>query len=299
MSKKHLITASAEDSRNLLLLLSQRLGWSAAQAAKAVREGAVWVDGRRVTPADHSVAIGARLTVFAAVEPTPVAPTQVRVVYEDRELLVVCKPAGLLCQPGRRGGPSLLTQLPGPLWLPHRLDGDTSGLTMLAKSAEACARLGQALRDGQIERHYLARVTGVPPERGRIELRIGKRAEPGSHLGSPRMITYPAQSQLGDAAESHFERRDTLNGPTGSQSLLLVRLATGRTHQVRVHLAALGHPIVGDKLYGGSPFARLGLHAATLVLVHPRTGQRLLLESELPENVWPRALPIATENVAL
>ena len=137
---------------------------------------------------------------------------------------------------------------------------------MLAKSAEACARLGQALRDGQIERHYLARVTGVPPERGRIELRIGKRAEPGSHLGSPRMITYPAQSQLGDAAESHFERRDTLNGPTGSQSLLLVRLATGRTHQV---------------------------------LLHPRTGQRLLLESELPENFWPRAMPIATENVVL
>lgn len=302
MSKKHLITASAEDPRNLLLLLSQRLGWSAAQAAKAVREGAVWVDGRRVTPAVHSVVTGARLTVFADHDPAPVAVPQVRVVYEDRELLVVCKPAGLLCQPGRRGGPSLLTVLPGPLWLPHRLDGDTSGLTMLAKSAEACARLGQALRDGQIERHYLARVTGVPPERGRIELRIGKRAGPaspsGSHSSSPRMITYPAQSQLGVSAESQFERRDTLTGPTGSQSLLLVRLATGRTHQVRVHLAALGHPIVGDKLYGGSPFARLGLHAATLVLVHPRTGQRLLLESELPENFWPRPLPIATELVA-
>lgn len=285
MSKKHLITAAAGDPRDVVALLQARLGMKPARAQQAVREGAVWVDGKRASPSLCSVIAGQRVTVFVDEEAPPAAAPQV--IYEDRELLIVDKPAGLLCQPGRRGGPSLLTILPGPLWLPHRLDGDTSGLTLLARSAEVCARLSQSLVAGQVERRYLARVRGLPAPKGRIGLRIGKSAGPGVQ----KMRAYPATASEGDAAQSDFLRLDIFDGVNGPESLLLVRLETGRTHQVRVHLAASGHPIVGDKLYGGPPWLRLGLHATRLVLPHPRTGHELTLTAEPPPEFWPRAAP--------
>lgn len=283
MSKKHLMTAAAADPRDLVALLQTRLGMQQEQAAQAVREGAVWIDGKRASPSLRSVLAGQRVTVFVDEESSQAAVPQV--IYEDRELLVVDKPAGLLCQPGRRGGPSLLTMLPGPLWLPHRLDGDTSGLTLLARSAVVCARLSQALAWGQIERRYLARVSGLPAPSGRIELRIGKSAGPGAQ----KMRTYPATASEGDPARSDFIRLDMLDGERGPESLLLVRLETGRTHQVRVHLAASGHPIVGDKLYGGLPGPRLGLHATRLQLSHPRTGAVLTFTAGPPPGFWHRA----------
>ena len=292
MSKKHLITAAASDPRALLALLRARLGVSEAEARRAVREGSVWIDGRRAGPTVNTVSAGQKVTVFVAETSSPNPRPQV--VYEDHDLLVVNKPAGLLCQPGRRGGPSLLTMLPGPLWLPHRLDGETSGLTMLARSAEVCARLGQALVEGRIERRYLARVVGVPEASGRIDLRIGKSAG----QGAPRMRAYPTESTVGDSAVSHFWCLDTLHPACGAQSLVLVRLETGRTHQVRVHMMASGHPIVGDLLYGGPPFERLALHATALDLVHPRTGKRLTLVAALPSGFWPQPVPDWTQSIA-
>ncbi len=292
MSKKHLITAAASDPRALLALLRARLGVSDAEARRAVREGSVWIDGRRAGPTVNTVSAGQKVTVFVAETASPTPSPQV--VYEDRDLLVVNKPAGLLCQPGRRGGPSLLTMLPGPLWLPHRLDGETSGLTMLARSAEVCARLGQALVEGRIERRYLARVVGVPAASGRIDLRIGKSAG----QGAPMMRAYPTASTLGDSAVSHFWRLDTLRTAPFAQSLVLVRLETWRTHQVRVHMMASGHPIVGDTLYGGPPFERLTLHATALDLFQPRTGKRLTLAAELPSECWPQPVPNWTEFIA-
>jgi len=292
VSKKHLITAAASDPRTLLALLGARLGVSETEARRAVREGSVWIDGRRAGPTVNTVSAGQKVTVFVA--ETSSAIPRPQVVYEDRDLLVVNKPAGLLCQPGRRGGPSLLTMLPGPLWLPHRLDGETSGLTMLARSAEVCARLGQALVEGRIERRYVARVVGVPAASGRIDLRIGKSVG----LGAKMMRAHPTASMVGDSAVSHFWCLDTLHTARGAQSLVLVRLETGRTHQVRVHMMASGHPIVGDMLYGGPPFERLALHATELDLVHPRTGKRLTLVAALPSEFWPQPVPDWTQSIA-
>ncbi len=275
------MTVAHDDPRGLLALLTGRLGLSLSLAQQLVAEGSVFVDGRRATQAQAEVAAGQRLLVYVKDSPQPtLAP---RIVYEDPDLLVVDKPAGLPCQPGRRGGASLLTVLPSPLWLPHRLDAETSGLSMLARSAEVCAKLGQALLQHRVTRTYAARVSGRTGERGQIDLRIGKAAGPAL----VKMRTYPADSPQGDPARTLFVRRAVFAAASGPESLLWLRLATGRTHQIRVHLAALGHPVVGDLLYGGQQAERLMLHAVELSLPHPRTGRRLTLSAALPPALWP------------
>ena len=120
MSKKHLITVAHDDPRGLVALLVDRLGFAPSLAQRVVAEGAVFVDGRRASSDQREVTPGQKIQVF--VEDTPQRTWAPQVVYEDRDLLIVDKPAGLPCQPGRRGGASLLTVIPGPLWLPHRLD---------------------------------------------------------------------------------------------------------------------------------------------------------------------------------
>lgn len=274
-----------DDPTELSELLVARLLISAHEARRLHQQGSVWIDGKRALPTQRTVLIGQRLTVFVSDSPSRLPPPQT--VYEDRDLIVVDKPAGLPCQPGRQGGPSLLTVLRGPLWLPHRLDAETSGLTMLARSAESCARLSAQLVAGQISRRYLAKVVGIPTERGHITLRIGKAH--GS--GPPKMRTYPVRASEGDAAETRFVRLATRQAAHGSESLLLVELQTGRTHQVRVHLAAIGHPLVGDSLYGGPSQDRLCLHAAFLSLRQPISGQALTLSAALPVEVWPEKVP--------
>lgn len=284
VSRKQIFTVASADPRGLLALLSDRLGLSLAAAQQAVVEGSVFVDGRRVNKTPPEVLPGQKVQVFVPDE--PLVPKSPRIVFEDADLLVVDKPAGLLCQPGRRGGPSLLTLLPGPLWLPHRLDADTSGLTMLARSAAVCARLGQALAADRVTRTYAARACGLVPERGQVALRIGKAAGPAV----VKMRTYPPQSTQGDPALTSFVRRAVSDSSQGADSLVWLRLSTGRTHQVRVHLAGIGHPIVGDSLYGGRQASRLLLHAVELSFSHPRTGQLVKLASPLPAEFWP--LPV-------
>ncbi|MBL8632278.1 MAG: RluA family pseudouridine synthase [Myxococcales bacterium] len=281
MAKKQVFTVAVDDPRELVSLLASRLLLSLDVARRLHQQGSVWIDGKRAQPAQYMVSIGQRLTVFVP-DPQPALPSP-RVVYEDRALLVVDKPAGLPCQPGRQGGPSLLTVLGGSLWLPHRLDAETSGLTMLARSSESCARLSAQLSSGQIKRRYLAKVVGIPTERGLITLRIGRAH--GS--GPPKMRAYPAHASEGDSAETRFVRLATRQAAHGPESLLLVELQTGRTHQVRVHLAAIGHPLVGDTLYGGPSQDRLSLHAAFLSLRQPLTGQKLAFSAELPVEIWP------------
>lgn len=284
MSKKHLITVAHDDPRGLLALLVERLSLAPARAEQVIAEGSVFVDGRRATSDQREVAAGQKIQVFVDDVPQPCFAPQI--VYEDRDLLVVDKPVGLPCQPGRRGGPSLLTVLPGPLWLPHRLDADTSGLSMLARSAEVCAKLGQALAQDRVTRTYAARVSGLIGERGQVDLRIGKAAGPAV----VKMRTHPVESAQGDAARTFFVRRAVREAAEGPESLVWLRLATGRTHQIRVHLAALGHPVVGDSLYGGRQAERLLLHAVELSFFHPRTGRRLALAVPLPSALWPGPL---------
>ena len=213
------------------------------------------------------------------------APEEVelRIAYEDDQLLVVDKPAGVVVHPspghatgtlvhgvlahGAAGGHE---ERPG---IVHRLDRDTSGLLVVARSDEAHERLQRLVRRHGLERTYTALVRGRPRSRkGRIEAPIGRdRRDPtrqSLNTDSPR------------DAVTHFELMELID----PHALLRVDLETGRTHQIRVHLAAIGLPIVGDPVYG-VPEPALGrqfLHASRLAFEHPLTGERLEVESPLP-----------------
>jgi 23S rRNA pseudouridine1911/1915/1917 synthase len=212
------------------------------------------------------------------------APEEVefRVAYEDDQLLVVDKPAGVVVHPaaghargtlvhglaGRAGGGE--KDRPG---IVHRLDRDTSGLLVVARSEEAYHRLQNLVRNRALERSYVALVRGRPRSwRGRIDAPIGRdRDDPTRQsldTDSPR------------EAVTHFEVAELLRG----HALLDVRLETGRTHQIRVHLAAIDLPVVGDPVYGVSDQAleRQFLHAARLAFEHPFTAERIEAESPLP-----------------
>jgi 23S rRNA pseudouridine1911/1915/1917 synthase len=212
-------------------------------------------------------------------------PMELRIAYEDEHLLVIDKPAGLVVHPGagRASGTlvhGLLGRIAGgPAERPgivHRLDRDTSGLLVVARSEESYRRLRGLVRRRLLERGYAALVRGTPRSRqGRIEAPIGRdRVDPTRHsldTDTPR------------EAITHFEVAELL----AEYALLDVRLETGRTHQIRVHLAAIGLPVVGDPVYGvpGLGLERQFLHAARLAFPHPITGERVETESPLPPDV--------------
>jgi 23S rRNA pseudouridine1911/1915/1917 synthase len=218
----------------------------------------------------------------AAVLAPPPAP---RIAWEDEHLLVVDKPAGLVVHPGAgHATGTLVDALAGKIaggeegrpGIVHRLDRDTSGLMVVARSTEAHARLQELVRERALERVYLALVRGRPRSRtGRIEAPIGRdRSEPtrvSLDTDSPR------------EAVTHFEVERQLAGHT----LLRIRLETGRMHQIRVHLGAIDLPVVGDRVYGVKEPAlgRQFLHAAELAFPHPFTGERIETRSELPPDL--------------
>jgi 23S rRNA pseudouridine1911/1915/1917 synthase len=162
----------------------------------------------------------------------------------------------------------------------HRLDKDTSGLLVVARNAGARRALVAELAAREVERRYLALVWGHPESRrGVVDAPIGRSA---------RTPTRMAVTARGRDARTTYEVRDTFTDPV-ELSLLACKLETGRTHQLRVHLAAIGHPVVGDPAYGGvrESFAvpRIFLHAARLAFTHPRTGARVEFESPLPPDL--------------
>jgi 23S rRNA pseudouridine1911/1915/1917 synthase len=276
--------------------LCARLELPAAAAQLLLAEGAVFVGGNRAQKAQQPLLPGARVTVYMAA--APAATPSLRIVHVDDEVLVVDKPAGLSTQPGRRGGPSLLALLPQDARLLHRLDAEASGLLLCARTVRATAALQQALHRGEVTREYAAVVSGSPAESGRIDLRIGPRA-PSGPMSTLRQC-YPASSAHGQPATTLFQVISRLCGTSGTppQALLRVRLQTGRTHQIRVHLAALGCPIVGDWAYGSQApgqagrAPRLFLHALRLRFRHPRTGEACqVLSPPPPEFGWPAELP--------
>ena len=208
------------------------------------------------------------------------------IAYEDEYLLVVDKASGVVVHPARGHREDTLSQLLGPLaaggdperaGIVHRLDRDTSGLLVVARSEEVLRSLQRALAERRIEREYLALVEGRPPSRaGTIEAPIGR---------DPRIRTRMAVGGAGArAARTHF----TLERPFARCSLLRVRLETGRTHQIRVHMQAIGHPVCGDPEYGTAGLLGLErqfLHAARLAFEHPITGGRVEVVSPLPEDL--------------
>ncbi len=245
------------------------------------------VDGHR-RPKSHRLAGGEDLDVELPGE-RELRPIELalQVVHDDEHLLVVEKPAGLVAHPagpderatlahgllalGAAGGDQ---ERPG---LVHRLDRDTSGLLVVARSEEAHARLTEAIRGRQVERRYLALVRGTPRSRtGRIEAPIGRdrrdRTRHSLDTATPR------------DAVTWFEVKETL----GRRTLLEVRLETGRTHQIRVHLEALELPVCGDPVYGVAGDLGLGrqfLHAHRLRFTHPFTETDIDLSSPLPSDL--------------
>ena len=209
-----------------------------------------------------------------------------RIAYEDQYLLVVDKAPGVVVHPARGHGEGTLAQLlaasaaggdPARAGIVHRLDRDTSGLLVVSRSEQAHRRLQAALRRRLIEREYLALVRGQPPARsGTIEAPIGR--DPRVRT---RMTVGGAQSR---EARTHF----TLERALADTSLLRLRLDTGRTHQIRVHLRAIGHPVCGDPEYGTAGvlgLTRQFLHAARLAFDHPFTGERVDVLSPLPADL--------------
>ena len=253
---------------------------SRAAAQRAIEQGEVTVDGAQ-RPKNHRVGDGERVAITgAAPREADAAPAEVAfaVVYEDEHLLVVEKPAGVVSHPapGHRGT-TLAEVLPEGSRLVHRLDKDTSGLLLVARSEQVLEELQRMMKRREITREYTALVEGHPDaESGTIDAPIGR--DRGN-----RTVMSTRTDRARDAV-THFQVVERLPRTT----LLRVRLETGRTHQIRAHLAEIGHPVVGDPQYGGSASGRrLGLrrqflHASTLMFRHPSGGELVRCESKPP-----------------
>lgn len=265
------------------------LGVSADEAAALIRAGAVYVQGRRATEPARPLPPGAKVSVVLeerGVSPLIAASAPaLRVLFEDEDVLAVDKPAGVVAQPtASRVGGSLLDLVSAHLGrtagLVHRLDRETSGVTVFGKNAAATAALAEQFRAGRARKRYLA-VTGpgLPP-RGRLDLPLS--ADP-SHKGRFRA----SRTANGKEALTDFER---LFGDDVF-SIVLALPKTGRTHQIRAHLAGAGFPIAGDALYrgaltlGGEAVPRCLLHARTLVLTHPRSLAPLCFDAPVPDDL--------------
>ena len=271
--------ASAAGER-LDRFLASQLG-SRAAAERAVAAGAL-VDGV-ARAKSYRLEGGEQIVLAGADEPAaPIAVDPPRIVVEDEHLLVVDKPAGLVVHPGAgHASGTLVDALAGRIaggdperpGIVHRLDRDTSGLLVLARSDEAHARLQQLVRDRRVERTYLALVEGRPRSHsGTIEAAIGR------DRGDPTRISLETDSPK--EAVTHFEVLELFR----EHALLRIRLETGRMHQIRVHLAAIDLPVVGDRTYGTRDpvLGRQFLHASELAFPHPFRDERVEARSELP-----------------
>jgi 23S rRNA pseudouridine1911/1915/1917 synthase len=267
---------------------------SRAAAQRLIEAGRVTVDGRW-RQKRHRLAAGERVTVDLEGPPREASaaelavPVPHAVVFEDDHLIAVDKPAGVVVHPGHGRHDGTLAEAlggraaggaPERAGIVHRLDRDTSGLLVVAKSERVHLALTDALRRRAVRREYVALVEGSPDARtATIDAPLGR--------GRADRTLVSTATDRPRAARTHLEVREVL----AFCALLDVSLETGRTHQIRVHLAAIGHPVCGDARYGGSASGRrLGLdrqflHAATLGLEHPVTGEPLAFASPLPADL--------------
>ena len=260
--------------------LATKLG-SRGAAERAVEAGAL-VDGL-ARPKSHRLEGGEEIELQEEVARAPLpAPAAPEIVWEDEHLLVIDKPPGLVVHPGAgHASGTLVDALAGQIaggnperpGIVHRLDRDTSGLMVVARSEAAHARLQELVRERALERTYLALVRGNPRSRaGKIDAPIGR------DKGDATRISLDSASPR--AAVTHFEVQQLWPG----HALLRVTLETGRMHQIRVHLAAVDLPVAGDSTYGAPEpgLARQFLHASELAFPHPFSGTRIETRSELP-----------------
>ena len=282
--------AAAERGRRLDVVVAERFpGYSRSRVAVLAGRGQVLVDGRPRKPA-FRLRAGQRVRVLApSSDPVAIAPQSIplAIVHEDADVLVIDKPAGMTVHPAP-GHPrdtlvnAVLAHVPelsgiaGSLrpGVVHRLDKDTSGLLVIAKTDAAYRSLVAQLRARAVTRVYLALVRGtVRRERGAIAAPIGRH---------PIHRTRMAVVAHGRPAVTHFAVLERFPGAT----LVECRLETGRTHQIRVHLRHIGHPVLGDPVYGErrAEIARQALHAARLEFTHPRTGEAIVCTAPPPED---------------
>ena len=299
-------------------------GVSRSRVQLLIDQGDVLVNGKRDEKASLKLRGGERIDITGEPRPAPLKATAeeipLDVIYEDADLAVVNKPAGMMVHAGSgqnedaRSRGTLVNALlyrfkalsstggdlrPG---IVHRLDKDTSGLIVVAKNDRAHAALAELFSSRQIKKTYIALVEGaVEREKGTINAGVSR-----DPVRRTRMTARPTENAR--SAVSHYEVVRRLANRFGKFTLVRVRIETGRTHQIRVHMASIGHPVVGDTLYGGSgqltdqvasqaatskaarrkaepERLRLGrnfLHAARLEFPHPRTGKLLELEAKLP-----------------
>jgi 23S rRNA pseudouridine1911/1915/1917 synthase len=272
-----------EAGQRLDRLAANRLKVSRSIVQRIIQEGHLLVDGGEVVRS-YKVRGGERVEAWIPEEGVTPEEISVPVVFEDEHLLVVEKPAGLVVHPGA-GHPSgtLVNALlgrgiaggedPSRPGVVHRLDRDTSGLMVLAKGEPAYSRLVAQMGGRKVRRVYRAVVVGEGlPETGTVDSPVGRDPE------NPTLMA----AGVGRPAVTHFEVLEEVAGHT----MLLVRLETGRTHQIRVHLSAIGYPIYADPLYGRPvPGRRLWLHAEHLGFTHPATGEDLRFQSPIPQDL--------------
>jgi len=320
------VPAEAAGQRLDQFIAARLEGVSRSRVQMLMDQGDVLVNGER-EKASFKLRGGERIVLTGEPHPTPLKATAedipLDVVFEDADLAVVNKPAGMMVHAGSgqnedaRSKGTLVNALlyrfkklsstggdlrPG---IVHRLDKDTSGLIVVAKNDRTHAELGEMFATRQMKKTYLALVQGeVERKHGTINAALGR-----DPVRRTRMTTQPLDNSR--SAVSHYEVVRRLSNRFGKFTLVRVRIETGRTHQIRVHMASIGHPVVGDTLYGGAgqltdqvaaqaPTSkaarrkadperlRLGrnfLHAAQLEFTHPRTGKLLELEAPLPEEL--------------
>jgi len=304
MGEGKVITGVLEAGPRLDKALAEASGLSRERVKALIGEGRVTFGGRPVSQASAKSAGGD----FAIDVPPPAdaaaAPQDIPLViaFEDAHLIVIDKPAGMVVHPAA-GNPdgtlvnALLHHCHGQLsgiggvarpGIVHRIDKDTSGLLVVAKSDVAHEGLARQFADHSLERAYLAVCNGHPvPPTGSVDARVGR-----SDANRKKMAVLPKDSSRGKTAVTHYKVLRKMDGC----ALVECRLETGRTHQVRVHLASIGHPLVGDPLYGRANsavrpilqrlgFRRQALHAAVLGFVHPVTSDRLRFTSDLPPDM--------------
>ena len=304
---RRFVVEETEQGGRLDRFLSERVAESSRSVlARAIRDGAVTVDGRkagvsRKVRAGETVELELRDVEASELEPEAIP---LNILHEDEELIVLDKQAGLIVHPGAaiRSGTlvnALLAHLGDDLrrvgaegrpGIVHRLDKGTTGVMVVAKSAQAHAELARQFSERVVDKCYLALTLGLPrqPE-GQIDGPIGR-----STTQRTKMMVRPRD---GRAALSRYRVREAF---VRHAAWLEVEIETGRTHQVRVHLASIGHPLAGDETYGGrrvqavtdprlrallSRFPRPALHAWRLGFTHPATGERLDFEATLPEDL--------------
>ena len=292
--------SESEKNTRLDVFLSKAADLSRSQAARLIGEGAVLLNGKT---ADKKSILSAFDTVSLALpepEPSEVLPENIPldIVYEDEDLLVINKPKGLVVHPAA-GNPSgtlvnallyhckeSLSGIGGVLrpGIVHRIDKDTSGLLVVAKNDTAHRALAAQLEDHSLFREYHALVKGgMKSDEGTVSLPIGRHPVDRKKMAVIRDGQHSAKE-----AVTHY----TTLARFHSVSYLSLRLETGRTHQIRVHMAALGHALLGDEVYGGAPIpfekkhARYlngqALHAKRISFVHPKTHERVSFECPLP-----------------